>query len=88
MPYLLIRHKVRDFNAWKPVYEAHLAAREAAGLKELHVWRNVEDTTEVVLLFEAENLGAARAFASSEDLRHAMERAGVVDQPHISFLDR
>jgi hypothetical protein len=88
MPYLLIRHTVRDFNAWKPVYEAHLAAREAADLRELHVWRNVEDTTEVVLLFEAENLGAARAFASSEDLRHAIERAGVVDQPHISFLDR
>jgi hypothetical protein len=88
MPYLLIRHKVRDFSAWKPVYDAHLAAREAAGLRELRVWRNVEDTTEVVLLFEAKNLGTARAFASSEDLRHAMERAGVVDQPDIDFLDR
>jgi hypothetical protein len=88
MPYLLIRHKVRDFNAWKPVYDAHLPAREAAGLRELHVLRNVEDVTEVVLLFEAENLGKAREFVSSEDLRHAMERAGVVDQPDLYFLDR
>jgi heme-degrading monooxygenase HmoA len=88
MPYLLIRHKVRDFNAWKPVYDAHLAAREAAGLRELHLLRNVEDATEVVLLFEAENLGRAREFARSEDLRHAMARAGVVDQPDIYFLDR
>jgi heme-degrading monooxygenase HmoA len=88
MSYLLIRHKVRDFNAWKPVYDAHLAAREAAGLRELHLLRNVEDATEVVLLFEAENLGKAREFASSEDLRHAMARADGVDQPDIYFLDR
>lgn len=88
MPYLLIRHKVRDFNAWKPMYDAHLAAREAAGLRELHLLRNVEDTTEVVVLFEAENLGKARTFASSEDLRQRMERAGVVDQLDIYFLDR
>ena len=29
----------------------------------------------------------ARAFVSSEDLRAAMERAGVADQPDIFFLD-
>jgi len=88
MAYLLIRHKVRDFNAWKPMYDAHLADREAAGLRELYLLRNVEDMTEVVVLLEAENLGKARAFASSEDFRQRMERAGVVDQPDVSFLDR
>jgi heme-degrading monooxygenase HmoA len=69
------------------VYDAHLAAREAAGLRELHLLHNVEDATEVVLLFEVENLGRAREFVRSEDLRHAMARAGVVDQPDIYFLD-
>ncbi len=88
MPYLLVRHKVRDFSTWKPVYDAHLPTREAAGLRELYLLRNVEDATEVVLLFEVKDLGKARAFARSEDLRQAMERAGVVDQPNIYFLDR
>ena len=88
MPYLLVRHKVRDFSTWKTAYDAHLPAREAAGLRELHLLRNVEDTTEVVLLFETEDLGKARTFARSEDLRQAMEKAGVVDQPDICFLDR
>jgi hypothetical protein len=56
-------------------------------LRELHLLHNVEDATEVVLLFEVENLGRAREFVRSEDLRHAMARAGVVDQPDIYFLD-
>lgn len=88
MPYLLVRHKVRDFSVWKPAYDAHLPAREAAGLRELHLLRNVEDAREVVLLFEAEDMGKARAFVSSQDLRQAMARAGVVDPPDIQFLDR
>jgi hypothetical protein len=40
MPYLLVRHKVSDFTAWKAAYDAHLAAREDAGLKEEHLLRN------------------------------------------------
>lgn len=87
MPYLLVRHKVRDFSQWKSEYDAHLPAREAAQLRELHLLRNVEDGNEVVGLWEAEDLGKAREFAGSEDLRQVMERAGVVDQPDIYFLD-
>lgn len=88
MPYLLVRHKVRDFQTWKSAYDAHLPAREAAGLRELYLLRNIEDATEVVLWFEAEDLRKAQAFAQSADLRQAMTRAGVVDPPDLSFWER
>src|SRR6266480_1215614 len=35
--HMLIRHKVADFAKWKPVYDAHLPARQKAGLKEEHL---------------------------------------------------
>ena len=35
--------------------------------------------SEVVLLFEAEDLKRAQAFTESSDLREAMQKAGVVD---------
>jgi len=41
MNYVLIRHKVADFAKWKPVYDGHLSARQKAGLKEEHLFRNV-----------------------------------------------
>ncbi|HEY9500113.1 MAG TPA: hypothetical protein VIR01_00640 [Pyrinomonadaceae bacterium] len=39
--HMLVRHKVSDFAKWKPVYDAHLTARQKAGLKEEYLFRNV-----------------------------------------------
>jgi hypothetical protein len=40
----------------------------------------------VILLFETSDLGKARAFMSSDDLRQKMEESGVTDKPDIYFL--
>jgi hypothetical protein len=49
--------------------------------------RSVDNPNEVVLLFEAEDLRKAQAFPESSDLRQAMQKAGVVGQPDILFLN-
>ncbi len=87
MHYLLIRHKVEDFIHWKPVYDAHLPARQRAGLKEVHLLRDIENPHIVFILFEASDLAKAHQFAASSDLREAMNKAGVSDKPDIHFLD-
>lgn len=87
MAYMLVRHKVEDFRVWKDTYDGHLPARDAAGLREVHLLRNLDDPHEVVILFEASDIEKARAFAASEDLRRTMQNAGVIDQPDIYYLD-
>ncbi len=86
MAHMLIRHKVADFKKWKPVFEDHRPAREAAGLKDLHLWHNADDPSEVTLLFEASDLGKAKEFAGSSDLKEKMQAAGVQGAPDIVFL--
>ena len=86
MIHMLVRSKVTDFDNWKPVYDAHLSARQNAGLKEEHLFRNADDPNEVILLFSAEDIDKAKAFAASDDLRQAMQRAGVNDKPDVYFL--
>ena len=86
MNHLLIRHKVADFTKWKAAYDAHVSARENAGLKELHLLRNADRMDEVVILFEVRDVGKAREFANSTELREAMQNAGVTDKPDIWFL--
>ena len=86
MIHMLIRHKVADFAKWKPAYDAHASARQSAGLKELHLLRNTENPNEVILLFSAEDADKAKAFAASDDLRQAMQKAGVSDKPDVYFL--
>jgi heme-degrading monooxygenase HmoA len=87
MPYLLIRHKVSDFSKWKPAYDSHSTVRQDAGLKEVHLLRNIDDPTEVVLLFQAEDLQKVKDFTASADLRERMQDAGVIDKPDIYFLE-
>jgi hypothetical protein len=43
--------------------------------------------TRIMILFAWDNLDRARQFVQSEDLRQAMQRAGVADQPDIYLLE-
>lgn len=88
MHYLFIRHKVSDFEKWKPIYKAHEPVRQKAGLKEVQLLRSVDDANEVVLLFEVDDLEAAREFGQSSELHDAMQRSGVVDKPDVYFLSK
>ena len=85
--YMLVRHKVEDYPAWKRAYDAHLQKRMEAGLTERHLFRSDDDLNEVWILFEAEDINRARKFAESVDLRWTMEKAGVIGKPDIFFLD-
>ena len=85
--FLLIRHKVRDFSEWKRGYDAHLSNRAAAGLNEKHLLRSSTDPNEVIILFEAQDLNRAKAFAESADLRETMQKVGVLDKPDLYFLN-
>jgi hypothetical protein len=88
MAFILIRHKVRDFATWKAGYDGHLPKRTEAGLAEKYLLRGDADANEVVLLFEAQDLGRAKAFIASQDLHDKMQALGVIDKPDIYFLNQ
>lgn len=86
MPYMLVRHKVADFSAWKRVFDSHRAAQRKAGLRVERVLHNLDDPNEVVLLFEVTDLEKARGFVNSPEVPEAKGQSGVVDAPDIYFL--
>jgi len=86
MAHMLVRHKIADFNKWKSVYEEHRMAREAAGLKDLYLWRKEDDPNQVVLLFEVLDIAKAKEFSNSTDAKEKRLAAGVEGPPDIMFL--
>ena len=88
MTYLLIRHRVAEFTAWKKAFDAHAPARAAGGLKDKDVLHEVDEPNQVVLLFEVTDMAKAKEFANSADLQSAMKGAGVTDKPDVLFLTR
>ena len=87
MPYMLVRHKVEDYERWKLVFDEHQATRRESGGKGGYLFRNADDPNETVILLEWPDIEEARRFAQSEDLRETMQRAGVAERPDIYFLE-
>lgn len=89
MPYMLIRHNVEDYAAWKRAFvDVYLpTAREASGVKSIEYFRNTDHPQELVVFLEVEEPAKARGFGQSESLRRAMQQAGVVGEPEISLLE-
>jgi len=84
--YLLIRHKVKDYKTWKPIYDGHIGKRTEAGLTEVYMLRGVDDPNDVTVLFEAKDLKKAKAFSESPDLHEKMKESGVIGKPDVYFL--
>jgi hypothetical protein len=87
MPLLVIRHKVKDYAAWRKIFDGHKQVQTAAGLSNPRVYRSADDANEVVVLMDAADIGKAKQFGASADLKSTMQTAGVVDQPTVYFLN-
>jgi hypothetical protein len=87
VPTLIVRHTVKDFDVWKPIYQDHEAMRQRYGISESGLYRDVEKPNDVVLVFRVEDIERAREFGQTADLRDAMQRAGVVSEPSFWLLE-
>jgi len=87
MMHVLVRHKVSDFNRWKDAFDSHLGTRKRAGETGFRLFQSVDDPREVVLLLDWESKEEARKFMGSDELRSAMEKAGVVGAPEVQYLE-
>ena len=84
--YVMARSRVQDYAKWKVAYDAHKSSRTAAGVSEKHLFQDVDDSDVVTLIFEVEDLKRAEGFFTSDDLREAMQKSGVVGKPDVHFL--
>jgi heme-degrading monooxygenase HmoA len=87
MAFVLFHGKLQDYARWKPTFDEHGATRKAAGSKGARVFRSADNPNEVIILMEWDQLKNARQFTQSQDLKKAMEKAGVADKPHVYFLE-
>ena len=88
IPYLLVRHKVEDYERWKPVFDHdHGATRKRSGSKGGWILRSADDPNELVILLEWDSSENARHFVNADETREAMHRAGVADEPDVYFLE-
>jgi heme-degrading monooxygenase HmoA len=87
MTNLLIHSTVEDYAKWKSVFDEYATNRKTSGSKGGELFRSADNPNEITILFEWDVLDNARQFTQSDDLRQAMQRAGVVGRPDLYFLE-
>ena len=87
MPYLLVKHGVKDYSKWFEVFTAQSGANESYGMKLAWVMRDVNDPNMVVFMFEIESIAKAQEFMNLPGQEKVGEEAGVTGEPLVMFLD-
>jgi hypothetical protein len=87
MASMFVRHHVKDFATWKPSFDEHETERKRYGLTGHSLHHQTGDPNDITIAFRATDVKRAKEFAQSEDLRSAMQRAGVEGPPEVWFLE-
>ena len=82
---LTIHHKVKDYASWRKGYDEHEKSRASAGVTNGKVFRSAEDPNDVLVLQDVADVAKARTWLGGEDLKAAMQKAGVVGPHTIRF---
>jgi quinol monooxygenase YgiN len=85
---MVIRHKVKDYDAWKVGFDNALGIRKAGGEKSFRIFQLADDRNDIVAIFEWDSFDNAKKFISTPELREAMEKAGVAEEPKVNFLEK
>lgn len=86
MVYILLKHRVSNFNDWKPYFDNDYASRKEYGIEVRKLFRKIDDPDEVQILFSAPSEENIKKMISRPELKELMAKAGVVSEPEISIL--
>jgi heme-degrading monooxygenase HmoA len=88
MAFVLIEHRVDDFEKFRQVFQDDAGRREALGSRGGIVYRVADDPGNVIVVLEWDTVEEAREFAGSLELEEALDWAGGgVTTPRVTVLD-
>ena len=86
MSKLVVELRIGDYAKWRSVFDKNKPLRDAAGFKNIRIYRNADDVSDVVLLGEISDMRKLRKALTTPELRTAMQKAGVVGQPMVHII--
>ena len=85
--YSIATHPVKDFEAWKTVFDQFETVRQESGERSAVVLRHSDAPNMVSVINTWDTIETAQAFFNREELKTAMGEAGVTAPPTIIFAN-
>jgi hypothetical protein len=83
MSMVFVHHTVANYDAWRPGFDDHGRVRREYGLVDAGLYRGADDPNDVTIMLTTDDVTRAQEFLSSDNLREAMGRLGVIGAPDI-----
>ena len=83
---VLVRFHVQDFDSWKPVFDEFSTLRREYGSQGGRVFQSSDNPNAVTIQLDWDNLENAKRFYAMDQVRQAMQLAGVQGAPEITYL--
>ena len=83
----LIQHHIKDYDAWREVYDGFADVQKAGGVTHESVHRAKDDANDLLVIHGFANDADAEAFLAGDELRDTMQRAGVEGDPRIQVYE-
>jgi quinol monooxygenase YgiN len=80
---MVITHNLKDYAAWKPLFDSHEQARKDAGLVGHCVMKDVKKPKSISIWSAYADQAKVDAMLGSEDMKTKMKEAGVVGKPTV-----
>src|SRR5665648_1158009 len=69
---LIVQHTVRDYDAWKPVFDEHQSVRAKYGCRGHTIYRDADKPNDVTIVMDYESRERADEFMRDPSLAAAM----------------
>ena len=88
MATMFVRHTISDYKVWRKAYDDFAPVQKAKGVTAKAVYQAADNPNDITVVHDFGSVEAAQAFAKSDELKKAMQGAGVVGTPTIWFTNR
>ncbi len=81
----LLTFKVKDYDAWKKVFDGDEQDRKNAGMTTRAINVDINDPNKVTLVMVITDMKKTADFMQTKELKHRMDSAGVMGAPDVFF---
>lgn len=87
MEYVLIIHEVKDYEAWKKIFDEAASIRKEAGEQSYQLLKYDNNANKIVHFSQWVSIANAKAFFESPQLVEIRKKAGV-NSPEFIYLEQ
>jgi hypothetical protein len=88
MVMMFVRHTVSDYKTWRKIYDDFAPTQKAKGVEAQAVYQAADNPNDITVTHNFATREAAQAFVKSDELKKAMQNAGVVGAPTIWITNK